>query len=71
MNMLHLTSTVTFTDVTKWPESPHGQPDIYRKLPFDFFFPFKMALNDAVNGSCNILDTLLMSLMLYGIFVSF
>ncbi|XP_015671746.1 tectonic-3 [Protobothrops mucrosquamatus] len=71
MNMLPLTSTVTFTDVTKWPESPHGQPDIYSKLPFDFFFPFKMALNEAVNGSCNILDTLLMSLMLYGIFVSF
>ncbi|KAM6442544.1 tectonic-3 isoform 2-T2 [Liasis olivaceus] len=69
MNMLSLTSIVTFTDVTKWPESPRGQPEFYRKSPFDFFFPFKMALN-GVSSSCNVSGTLLMSLMLYGIFAS-
>uniref|UniRef100_A0A8B9TS28 Tectonic family member 3 n=1 Tax=Anas platyrhynchos TaxID=8839 RepID=A0A8B9TS28_ANAPL len=29
----------------EWPEPPHGQPKIQWKLPFDFFFPFKVVLN--------------------------
>ncbi|OXB82528.1 UNVERIFIED_CONTAM: hypothetical protein H355_005783, partial [Colinus virginianus] len=40
-----LTTVVTFTDMTEWPELPRGLPRIHWKLPFDFFFPFKMALN--------------------------
>ncbi|KAM6330268.1 tectonic-3 isoform 2-T2 [Podargus strigoides] len=40
-----LTTVVTFTDMTEWPEPPRGQPQIHWKLPFDIFFPFKVALN--------------------------
>ncbi|NWI66809.1 TECT3 protein, partial [Todus mexicanus] len=40
-----LTTAVTFTDMTEWPEPPRGQPQTHWKLPFDIFFPFKMALN--------------------------
>ncbi|KAM6306110.1 tectonic-3 [Aegotheles albertisi] len=40
-----LTTVVTFTDVTKWPEPPRGQPQVHWKLPFDIFYPFKVALN--------------------------
>ncbi|XP_072727827.1 tectonic-3 isoform X2 [Ciconia boyciana] len=40
-----LTTVVTFTDMTRWPEPPRGQPQMHWKLPFDIFFPFKVALN--------------------------
>ncbi|NXJ96571.1 TECT3 protein, partial [Corythaixoides concolor] len=40
-----LTAVVTFTDMTDWPEPPRGQPQRHWKLPFDIFFPFKVALN--------------------------
>ncbi|NXH11642.1 TECT3 protein, partial [Bucco capensis] len=40
-----LTTVVTFTDMTKWPEPPRGQPQVHWKLPFDIFFPFRVALN--------------------------
>ncbi|NWH45232.1 TECT3 protein, partial [Fregata magnificens] len=40
-----LTTVVTFTDMTEWPEPPRGQPQMHWKLPFDIFFPFKAALN--------------------------
>ncbi|NXU56433.1 TECT3 protein, partial [Turnix velox] len=40
-----LTTIVTFTDMTEWPEPPQGQPQMHWKLPFDFFFPFKVAPN--------------------------
>ncbi|NXX62226.1 TECT3 protein, partial [Scopus umbretta] len=40
-----LTTVVTFTDMTKWPEPPRGQPQMHWKLPFDIFFPFKVAMN--------------------------
>ncbi|NXY81550.1 TECT3 protein, partial [Alcedo cyanopectus] len=40
-----LTTVVTFTDMTEWPEPPRGQPQTNWKLPFDIFFPFKEALN--------------------------
>ncbi|GAB0191892.1 delta-1-pyrroline-5-carboxylate synthase [Grus japonensis] len=36
-----LTTVVTFTDMTEWPEPPRGQPQMHWKLPFDIFFPFK------------------------------
>uniref|UniRef100_A0A6J0UF00 Tectonic-3 n=1 Tax=Pogona vitticeps TaxID=103695 RepID=A0A6J0UF00_9SAUR len=51
MNMLPLTTTVAFTDVTKWPDPPRGQPKVSWKLPFDFFFPFKVALSRAMSSS--------------------
>ncbi|NXN65493.1 TECT3 protein, partial [Himantopus himantopus] len=40
-----LTTVVTFTDMTEWPEPPRGQPQIHWKLPFDIFYPFKVAHN--------------------------
>ncbi|NXM84679.1 TECT3 protein, partial [Oenanthe oenanthe] len=49
MSTVPVTSVVTFTDMTDWPEPPRGQPQMDWKLPFDIFFPFKMALN--VEGS--------------------
>ncbi|XP_074731714.1 delta-1-pyrroline-5-carboxylate synthase isoform X3 [Strix uralensis] len=40
-----LTTVVTFADMTEWPEPPRGQPPVHWKLPFDIFFPFKVAMN--------------------------
>uniref|UniRef100_A0A8C2SW81 Tectonic family member 3 n=1 Tax=Coturnix japonica TaxID=93934 RepID=A0A8C2SW81_COTJA len=40
-----LTTVVTFTELTEWPEPPRGLPKVHSKLPTDLFFPFKMALN--------------------------
>ncbi|NXO60395.1 TECT3 protein, partial [Aramus guarauna] len=40
-----LATIVTFADMTEWPEPPRGQPQMHWKLPFDIFFPFKVALN--------------------------
>nr|XP_047904779.1 tectonic-3 isoform X2 [Anser cygnoides] len=45
MSLVPLTTVVTFADMTEWPEPPRGQPKIQWKLPFDFFFPFKVVLN--------------------------
>ncbi|NWZ67671.1 TECT3 protein, partial [Acrocephalus arundinaceus] len=44
-SMVPVTTVVTFTDMTDWPEPPRGQPQMHWKLPFDIFFPFKVALN--------------------------
>ncbi|XP_065602832.1 tectonic-3 [Cyrtonyx montezumae] len=44
-SLVPLTTVVTFTDMTEWPELPRGLPKIHWKLPFDFFFPFKVVLN--------------------------
>ncbi|NWQ80393.1 TECT3 protein, partial [Columbina picui] len=40
-----LAAVVTFTDVTEQPEPPRGHPQVHWKLPFDIFFPFKVAMN--------------------------
>ncbi|NWI56218.1 TECT3 protein, partial [Calyptomena viridis] len=40
-----VTTVVTFTDVTHWPEPPRGQPQRHWKLPSDILFPFRVALN--------------------------
>ncbi|XP_052532769.1 tectonic-3 isoform X2 [Tympanuchus pallidicinctus] len=44
-SLVPLTTVVTFTEMTEWPEPPRGLPKVHWKLPFDFFFPFKMVLN--------------------------
>ncbi|XP_076195402.1 tectonic-3 isoform X1 [Aptenodytes patagonicus] len=44
-SVVPLTTVVTFTDMTEWPELPRGQPQMHWKLPFDIFFPFKVAPN--------------------------
>ncbi|NWV39706.1 TECT3 protein, partial [Grantiella picta] len=45
MSTVPVTTVVAFTDMTDWPEPPRGQPQMHWKLPFDIFFPFKVALN--------------------------
>ncbi|XP_015489212.1 tectonic-3 isoform X2 [Parus major] len=45
MSMVPVSTVVTFTDMTDWPEPPRDQPQMHWKLPFDIFFPFKVALN--------------------------
>ncbi|KAH0504480.1 Tectonic-3 [Microtus ochrogaster] len=40
-----LTTLVNFVDITQKPEPPRDQPQTDWKLPFDFFFPFKVAFN--------------------------
>ncbi|NWV26011.1 TECT3 protein, partial [Origma solitaria] len=40
-----VTTVVAFADMTDWPEPPRGQPQMHWKLPFDIFFPFRVALN--------------------------
>ncbi|NWH95462.1 TECT3 protein, partial [Aegithalos caudatus] len=44
-SMVPVTTVVTFTDMTDWPEPPRGQPQMHWKLPFDIFFPFKVAMD--------------------------
>ncbi|NWY48025.1 TECT3 protein, partial [Sylvia atricapilla] len=45
MSVVPVTTVVTFTDMTDWPEPPRGQPQMHWKLPFDIFFPFKVAMS--------------------------
>ncbi|XP_039727600.1 tectonic-3 isoform X1 [Pteropus medius] len=45
-----LTTIVTFVDITQKPEPPRGQPRMDWKLPFDFFFPFKVAFSKGVDS---------------------
>ncbi|KAM6241028.1 LOW QUALITY PROTEIN: tectonic-3-like [Porphyrio hochstetteri] len=40
-----LPTVISFTDMREWPEPPRGQPQTHWELPFDIFFPFKVALN--------------------------
>ncbi|NXS20725.1 TECT3 protein, partial [Mystacornis crossleyi] len=40
-----VTTVVTFSDMTDWPEPPRGQPQMHWKLPFDIFFPFRVSLS--------------------------
>ncbi|XP_070288716.1 tectonic-3 isoform X1 [Myotis yumanensis] len=47
---MSLTTTVTFVDITQKPEPPRGQPRTDWKLPFDFFFPFKVAFSKGANS---------------------
>ncbi|NXQ36933.1 TECT3 protein, partial [Alaudala cheleensis] len=67
-SMVPVTTVVTFTDMTDWPEPPRGQPQMHWKLPFDIFFPFKVALN--VERSCrgDLAGYLLLILIMSSIF---
>ncbi|XP_025892024.1 tectonic-3 [Nothoprocta perdicaria] len=68
MSMVPLTTVVTFTDMTEWPEPPRGQPRTYWKLPFDFFFPFKVALTEERNYRDDLAGLFLVILILSRIF---
>ncbi|XP_058553281.1 tectonic-3 isoform X4 [Neofelis nebulosa] len=63
-----LTTVVTFVDITQKPEPPRGQPRIDWKLPFDFFFPLKIALSrgvDSQKGSASLI--LILCLLVLGV----
>ncbi|XP_020030635.1 tectonic-3 isoform X2 [Castor canadensis] len=64
-----LTTLVNFVDITQKPEPPRGQPRMDWKLPFDFFFPFKVAFSsgiDSQKGSASAICIL--CLLLLGVF---
>lgn len=66
-----LTTTVTFVDITRKPEPPRGQPRTDWKLPFDFFFPFKVAFGkgaDVQKGSVS--PVLILCLLLLGVLLT-
>ncbi|XP_074855490.1 tectonic-3 isoform X2 [Carettochelys insculpta] len=67
MTMVPLTTVVAFTDVTEWPEPPRSQPSTYWKLPFDFFFPFKVALSRGISCRGDMSGAFLMTLSLCSI----
>lgn len=63
-----LTTVVTFVDITQKPEPPRGQARIDWKLPFDFFFPFKVAFSrgvDSQKGSAS--PILILCLLVLGV----
>ncbi|KAL2769526.1 tectonic-3 isoform b precursor [Daubentonia madagascariensis] len=63
-----LTTLVNFVDITQKPEPPRGQPRMDWKLPFDFFFPFKVAFSrgiDSQKGSVS--PILILCLLLLGV----
>ncbi|NXU44276.1 TECT3 protein, partial [Drymodes brunneopygia] len=61
-------TVVTFTDMTDWPEPPRGQPQMHWKLPFDIFFPFKVALNVERSYRCDLAGYFLLILIMSSIF---
>ncbi|XP_039587296.1 tectonic-3 isoform X4 [Passer montanus] len=68
MSMVPVTTVVTFTDMTDWPEPPRGQPQMHWKLPFDIFFPFKVALNVERTYRGDLAGYLLLILIMSSIF---
>ncbi|NXP92805.1 TECT3 protein, partial [Passerina amoena] len=67
-SMVPVTTIVTFTDITDWPEPPRGQPQMHWKLPFDIFFPFKVALNVERTYRGDLAGYLLLILIMSSIF---
>ncbi|NWT28231.1 TECT3 protein, partial [Cardinalis cardinalis] len=67
-SMVPVTTIVTFTDMTDWPEPPRGQPQRHWKLPFDIFFPFKVALNVERTYRGDLAGYLLLILVMSSIF---
>ncbi|KAM6183908.1 tectonic-3 [Erethizon dorsatum] len=45
-----LTTLINFVDITQKPDPPRSQPRMDWKLPFDFFYPFKVAFSKGVNS---------------------
>ncbi|XP_069719487.1 tectonic-3 [Phaenicophaeus curvirostris] len=67
MSAVPLTTVVTFTDMTEWPEPPRGQPQMHQKLPFDIFFPFKVAMNMERTYRSDLVVSLLLILIISSI----
>uniref|UniRef100_H0WNE3 Tectonic family member 3 n=1 Tax=Otolemur garnettii TaxID=30611 RepID=H0WNE3_OTOGA len=63
-----LTTLVKFVDITQKPEPPRGQPRTDWKLPFDFFFPFKVAFSRAIDSQKgSVSPILVLCILLLGI----
>lgn len=63
-----LTTIVTFVDITQKPNPPRGQPRVDWKLPFDFFFPFRVAFSKGVDSQKgSVSPILVLCLLLLGI----
>uniref|UniRef100_A0A2K5TUE7 Tectonic family member 3 n=1 Tax=Macaca fascicularis TaxID=9541 RepID=A0A2K5TUE7_MACFA len=63
-----LTTIVNFVDITQKPEPPRGQPKMDWKLPFDFFFPFRVAFSRGVSSQkCSVSPVLILCLLLLGV----
>ncbi|XP_045710180.1 tectonic-3 [Phyllostomus hastatus] len=63
-----LTTIVTFVDITQKPEPPRGQPRIDWKLPFDFFFPFKVAFSKGAHSQKgSVFPILILCFLLLGV----
>uniref|UniRef100_A0A2K5YMQ1 Tectonic family member 3 n=2 Tax=Mandrillus leucophaeus TaxID=9568 RepID=A0A2K5YMQ1_MANLE len=63
-----LTTIVNFVDITQKPEPPRGQPKMDWKLPFDFFFPFRVAFSRGVSSQkCSVSPILILCLLLLGV----
>nr|XP_006005933.1 PREDICTED: tectonic-3 [Latimeria chalumnae] len=62
---IHLTSTVSFIDTTRYPQPPpRGQPSMDSKLPFDFFFPFIAATSGIDRLQADTILSILVPLLL-------
>ncbi|NWH36208.1 TECT3 protein, partial [Chloropsis hardwickii] len=68
MSMVPVTTVITFTDMTDWPEPPRGQPQMHWKLPFDIFFPFKVDLNVERSYRSDLAGYLLLILIISSVF---
>ncbi|KAL4698633.1 hypothetical protein H8959_011290 [Pygathrix nigripes] len=63
-----LTTIVNFVDITQKPEPPRGQPKMDWKLPFDFFFPFRVVFSRGVfSQKCSVSPILILCLLLLGV----
>ncbi|XP_017653351.1 tectonic-3 isoform X1 [Nannospalax galili] len=62
-----LTTLVNFVDITQKPEPPRDQPRTDWKLPFDFFFPFKVVFSRGANLQRDLVSpSLILCLLLLG-----
>ncbi|XP_075830173.1 tectonic-3 [Microtus pennsylvanicus] len=61
-----LTTLVNFVDITQKPEPPRDQPQTDWKLPFDFFFPFKVAFSRGARAQDSASSVLVLCIFLLG-----
>ncbi|XP_041516650.1 tectonic-3 [Microtus oregoni] len=65
-----LTTLVNFVDITQKPEPPRNQPQTDWKLPFDFFFPFKVAFSRGARAQDSASSVLVLCIFLLGVLSS-
>ncbi|XP_028745238.1 tectonic-3 [Peromyscus leucopus] len=62
-----LTTLVNFVDITQKPEPPRDQPRTDWKLPFDFFYPLKVAFSRGANVQDSASPVLILCIFLLGV----